>query len=197
MTALYYATRDPELGYFPKVVAAAALAYALSPLDLIPDFIPVLGLIDDLLIVPGLIALAVWLMPRAVWEQAQTRAAEEPLRLKDNWGAVLFVFAVWDAALLGLVYALTKAFGSQFWRTHWWVAVVLAGGVAVLCEGAWCALELWRHATSETGSSAESLLPAAQGEEVTGVVLPQADLEALTADDTSSTATQTQPESPM
>ena len=188
---LYYATRDPELGCFPKVVAAAALAYALSPLDLIPDFIPVLGLVDDLLIVPGLIVLAVWLMPPAVWEHARTRAEEEPLRLRDNWGAVLFVFVIWDAALLGLVYALTKQFGTQFWKRHWWVAVVSAGGVAVLCEGAWCAVQLWRHSAAETGSAGDSLLPAAQGEEVTDAIVPRADVEAHRLDDSSST-TQTQ-----
>lgn len=51
--AVYYAIQDPEVGYLPRAVAGVALAYALSPLDLIPDFIPILGLIDDLLILPG------------------------------------------------------------------------------------------------------------------------------------------------
>ena len=51
--AVYYAIQDPEVGWIPRAVAGIALAYALSPLDLIPDFIPILGLIDDLLILPG------------------------------------------------------------------------------------------------------------------------------------------------
>lgn len=51
--ALYYAAQDPEVGWLPKGVTAIALAYALSPLDLIPDFIPILGLVDDLIILPG------------------------------------------------------------------------------------------------------------------------------------------------
>jgi uncharacterized membrane protein YkvA (DUF1232 family) len=51
--AVYYAVQDPEVGWLPKVVAAIALGYGLSPIDLIPDFIPILGLIDDLLILPG------------------------------------------------------------------------------------------------------------------------------------------------
>jgi len=51
--ALYYATQDPEVGWLPKAVTAIALAYALSPLDLIPDFIPIVGLVDELIILPG------------------------------------------------------------------------------------------------------------------------------------------------
>ena len=55
--ALYYATQDPDVGWAPRVIAAFVLAYALSPMDLIPDFIPVLGVIDDLILLPGMIWL--------------------------------------------------------------------------------------------------------------------------------------------
>jgi len=55
--ALFYASQDPSVGWVPRVIAAFALAYALSPLDLIPDFIPVLGILDDLILLPGMIWL--------------------------------------------------------------------------------------------------------------------------------------------
>jgi uncharacterized membrane protein YkvA (DUF1232 family) len=55
--ALYYATQDPDVGWAPRVIAAFVLAYALSPMDLIPDFIPVLGIIDDLILLPGMLWL--------------------------------------------------------------------------------------------------------------------------------------------
>ena len=55
--ALFYASQDPSVGWAPRVIAAFVLAYALSPLDLIPDFIPVLGILDDLILLPGMIWL--------------------------------------------------------------------------------------------------------------------------------------------
>lgn len=55
--AVYYATLDPYVGWAPRCIAGFALAYALSPMDLIPDFIPVLGIIDDLVLLPGMLWL--------------------------------------------------------------------------------------------------------------------------------------------
>lgn len=55
--ALYYAAHHPDCGILPRIIAAVAVAYALSPIDLIPDFIPVLGLLDDLIILPGALSL--------------------------------------------------------------------------------------------------------------------------------------------
>jgi uncharacterized membrane protein YkvA (DUF1232 family) len=66
---LYLACRDPRVPWYAKLLAAAVVAYALSPIDLIPDFIPVLGQLDDLIIVPLGIALAIRLMPRSVYEE--------------------------------------------------------------------------------------------------------------------------------
>lgn len=69
--------RDPRTPRLPKLLLGLAVAYALSPIDLIPDWVPVLGYLDDLLIVPALVALALWLMPRDVVEDCR-RAAGEP-----------------------------------------------------------------------------------------------------------------------
>ena len=71
--ALYLASRDPRVPWYAKVLAAAVAGYALSPIDLIPDFIPVFGLLDDLVIVPMGLMLVVWLVPPAI--MAEHRAA--------------------------------------------------------------------------------------------------------------------------
>lgn len=74
IVALWFAARDPRVPVHAKAVAAAVAAYALSPIDLIPDFIPVLGYLDDLLIVPLGIMLAIRLIPAEVMEELRARA---------------------------------------------------------------------------------------------------------------------------
>ena len=94
---LYLAARDPRTPWYAKVLAAAVVAYALSPFDLIPDFVPVLGYLDDLIIVPLGIVLVLHLLPAEVLadcrEQAQARA-ERPV---SRAGAI-FMLAVWLVA---------------------------------------------------------------------------------------------------
>ena len=76
VVALYLAARDPRVPWYAKVVAACVAAYALSPIDLIPDFIPVLGYLDDVILVPLGIALAIWLIPPALFEEHRKTAME-------------------------------------------------------------------------------------------------------------------------
>ncbi len=101
LLALWKLFRHPQTPWLPKIVAVLVLAYALSPIDLIPDFIPVLGQLDDLLLVPLGIALAVKLTPDELW-QARLREAEVGAERLPRlvWGAVL-VLLVW-ALLIGL-----------------------------------------------------------------------------------------------
>src|SRR5215217_8034032 len=73
--ALYLAARDPRVPWYAKAVAACVAAYAFSPIDLIPDFIPVLGYLDDLILVPLGIALAIRLIPSALFEEHREHAA--------------------------------------------------------------------------------------------------------------------------
>lgn len=74
--ALYLAARDPRVPWYAKLLAGCVAAYALSPIDLIPDFIPVLGYLDDVLLVPGLIWLALRLLPPQVVQQCRVQADE-------------------------------------------------------------------------------------------------------------------------
>ncbi|SDZ14529.1 Protein of unknown function [Nitrosomonas sp. Nm33] len=74
--ALYFAARDPATPWYAKFLVAAIVAYALSPIDLIPDFIPILGYLDDLVLLPLGIALAIRLIPPEVLAACRVRAQE-------------------------------------------------------------------------------------------------------------------------
>jgi uncharacterized membrane protein YkvA (DUF1232 family) len=74
--ALYLAARDPRTPWYAKLLVAAIVAYALSPIDLIPDFVPVLGYLDDLILIPMGIALAIRLIPHPVLDACRIRANE-------------------------------------------------------------------------------------------------------------------------
>jgi len=74
--ALWFALKNPTMPFWAKVVCFIAVAYALSPVDLIPDFIPVLGYLDDLIIVPALVWLALKLIPTEVMNLAREQAVE-------------------------------------------------------------------------------------------------------------------------
>jgi uncharacterized membrane protein YkvA (DUF1232 family) len=96
--ALWLAARDPRTPWHAKAVAAAVAAYALSPIDLIPDFIPVLGYLDDLLIVPLGIMLAVQLIPTALMVEFRAEAAGRSDRPRSVAGAAA-IAVIWLAAL--------------------------------------------------------------------------------------------------
>ena len=75
--ALYLAYRDPRVPWYAKVLAACVIGYAFSPIDLIPDFIPVLGYLDDLVLIPLGIALTLRLIPAEVMVECRERAHAE------------------------------------------------------------------------------------------------------------------------
>jgi uncharacterized membrane protein YkvA (DUF1232 family) len=94
--ALYLAYRDPRTPWYAKAVAALVVAYAFSPIDLIPDPIPVLGYLDDLVLVPLGAALALRLIPPEVMADARAKT-EELLRAGKpvSWGGVVIVGVIW------------------------------------------------------------------------------------------------------
>ena len=98
VVALWYAARDPRVPWYAKALAACVVAYALSPIDLIPDFIPVLGYLDDLVIVPLGIIAAVRLVPPALMTEFRERASQRSERPKSYAGAIL-VATVWITAV--------------------------------------------------------------------------------------------------
>jgi uncharacterized membrane protein YkvA (DUF1232 family) len=94
--ALWYGMRDPRVPWHAKAVAACVVAYALSPIDLIPDFIPVLGYVDDLVVVPLGVLFAVKLIPPDLMRELRARASAHTSRPTSRAGAVLIV-AIWIA----------------------------------------------------------------------------------------------------
>jgi uncharacterized membrane protein YkvA (DUF1232 family) len=98
VVALYLATRDPRVPWYAKAVAACVAAYALSPIDLIPDFIPVLGYLDDLIILPlGILAVVKLIPPEVMTEHraAATLAAQRPV----SRIAATAIFCLWAVGI--------------------------------------------------------------------------------------------------
>jgi uncharacterized membrane protein YkvA (DUF1232 family) len=102
--AIFLASRDPRVPWAVKLLALAVAGYALSPIDLIPDFIPVLGYLDDLIIVPLGIRLVIELIPEDVMDEYR-RAASAAARRPASKAAAIVIVALWisGAAVLGWI----------------------------------------------------------------------------------------------
>lgn len=110
--ALALAARDPRVPWYAKAVAACVAAYALSPIDLIPDFIPILGYLDDVILVPLGIALAIRLIPPAIFqEHREAAAAPGANRPASRVGAAIIVI-IW-ITLTAWVVASLAGYGSS------------------------------------------------------------------------------------
>lgn len=92
---LYLASRDPRVPFAAKVVLVITVAYAFSPIDLIPDFIPVLGYLDDLLILPLGIWLSIRLIPPEVLHHYRQKAKEQMLERKPNYVMAAVIVIIW------------------------------------------------------------------------------------------------------
>jgi uncharacterized membrane protein YkvA (DUF1232 family) len=105
--AIYLASRDPRVPWYAKALAVAIAGYALSPIDLIPDFIPVVGYLDELVILPLGIWLVVSLIPDAVMAECRAKASEagQPPVSRAGMAAILLVWVVGAVTLGWLGYA--------------------------------------------------------------------------------------------
>ncbi len=108
--ALYLAYKHPKTPWYVKVLAALIIGYALSPIDLIPDFIPVVGYLDDLIIVPLGITLLIKIIPKDILEECRTKARSDILNKKPkNWVAPIIIVLIWLLAIyltLNLIWPL-------------------------------------------------------------------------------------------
>jgi uncharacterized membrane protein YkvA (DUF1232 family) len=115
--ALYLAARHPRTPWYAKLYLIAIVAYALSPIDLIPDFIPVLGFVDEIILLPFALVLAVRLVPESVMSECRTRASQQ--RPDDpwlgRWGAA-FIGALWLALIVLAAVWAHRAFAHE--RNH-------------------------------------------------------------------------------
>lgn len=111
---LWFVCRHPGTPWYAKALGIFVVAYALSPIDLIPDFIPLLGYVDDLLLLPGLLWLALWLTPAHVIADCRLQGdawlARGGIKPRSLWGALL-VLLVWTVAAWAV------------W--HWWLGPLM------------------------------------------------------------------------
>src|ERR1700741_196207 len=105
--ALYLASRDPRVPWYARALAVAIAAYALSPIDLIPDFIPVIGYLDDLILLPLGIWLAISLVPDEVMAECRANASAILQRPTSRAGMIAII-VLWIAGALALAWAVLK-----------------------------------------------------------------------------------------
>jgi len=99
--ALYLASRDPRVPWYAKALAIGIAAYAVSPIDLIPDFIPVLGYLDDVILVPLGVALVIRLIPPHVLAEHRARADAQARPV--SYVAAALIVGVWIVAAAALI----------------------------------------------------------------------------------------------
>ena len=105
---LFLAYRDPRTPWYAKAVMFLVIAYALSPVDIIPDFIPVLGYIDDLIILPLGIYLAVRLIPEEVREECHRKAKSDLKDIRLRWIGLALVVIAWLLLVLLIVFLVLR-----------------------------------------------------------------------------------------
>jgi uncharacterized membrane protein YkvA (DUF1232 family) len=108
--ALFLAYRDPRTPWHARLFAACVVAYAASPIDLIPDFIPVLGYLDDLILIPLGLALALRMIPAPVMADSRARAREVMAGDRPtSWAVVAVIVAIWLLLAALAVYLAVRA----------------------------------------------------------------------------------------
>ena len=111
--ALWFACRDPRTPWYARVLTMLIVAYALSPIDLIPDFIPVLGYLDELILLPVGIYLVLKLLPEEALADARARAqswVESRQPKPSNWIAAAVIVLVWVAVLWAAFFLIWPVF---------------------------------------------------------------------------------------
>jgi uncharacterized membrane protein YkvA (DUF1232 family) len=110
VTTLYLACRDPRVPWYAKALAAGLVAYALSPIDLIPDFVPILGYLDDLILVPLGIMLALRMVPPVVLDDCRARAgAELGAGRPAGRAAMLAIMGIWLVSIALVAWLVARA----------------------------------------------------------------------------------------
>ena len=108
---VYFVARDPRTPFLVRLLAFAIAAYALSPIDLIPDFIPVLGYLDEIVLLPLGIILVIKLVPAEVISESRAKANELSAKSTSYIGAAVIV-AIWLICAVGLSYWVFSAYGT-------------------------------------------------------------------------------------
>jgi uncharacterized membrane protein YkvA (DUF1232 family) len=105
--ALCLSIKDPRVPWYAKLLMALIIGYAISPIDLIPDFIPIIGQIDDLIIVPAGIALVIKMIPKSVMDEYRQKSTVEPINTITKWVVAAIIVSIWVLAIY-LVFRLVS-----------------------------------------------------------------------------------------
>jgi len=108
--ALYMAYKDPRVPWYAKVFTAMIVGYAFSPIDLIPDFLPIIGYLDDFVIIPLGVVLALKMIPEPVIVECRVKAVDKMSQEGyQNWGAGVLIIIVWILVLV-LIFLIVKKY---------------------------------------------------------------------------------------
>jgi uncharacterized membrane protein YkvA (DUF1232 family) len=107
ITQVYVSIKSKKTPWYAKVVGSTAVIYALSPIDLIPDFIPIIGYLDDLIILPLLITLTIKLIPTQLWQEFEEESKLIWIEGKPiKWYYALPVIFIWVIVVALIMYAI-------------------------------------------------------------------------------------------
>lgn len=109
--ALYKAYGDPRVPWYVKLIILLLLGYFISPIDLIPDFIPVIGYLDDILIISVTIYLIIKLIPSEVFQDCRNKAICEPISVKSKWIVTFSIIIIWFIT----IYIVLRFFFPSFY----------------------------------------------------------------------------------
>jgi uncharacterized membrane protein YkvA (DUF1232 family) len=109
--ALYLAYQDPRVPWIARIFVACVVGYAFSPIDLIPDFIPIIGYLDDLVLIPLGIKLALSMIPDSVMDESREKAKEALRQDKPvNWAAMIVIILIWISLAVLTIAFLIRIF---------------------------------------------------------------------------------------
>ena len=109
--AIYLAYKDPRVPWYARIFAVCVVGYAFSPIDLIPDPIPLIGYLDDLILVPLGIAIALKMIPKEVMVQCREQAKTSMLKGKPvNWVAAIAIIGIWVGLVILAVSIVSNVF---------------------------------------------------------------------------------------
>ncbi|MBJ7882531.1 YkvA family protein [Gelidibacter salicanalis] len=106
LIVLHLAYKNPKTPWTAKALIVLIIGYALSPIDLIPDFIPVIGLLDDLILLPLVIYWAIKLIPKDILEECRVKAKTHQWNKRKSWTAAIIIAIIWILIVYFIIHAL-------------------------------------------------------------------------------------------